>query len=128
MRWLLLLCLWGCSPQTMEDFHHEGQALTKKLIEDLRPIQCREELEEALPQLRKRFEGFVDLMIEVSEFQSQHPGKYFEEPDFAYSVDDELLEEIKRVYELEKGKELMERAQREPLLRLDSYKRKHSQK
>lgn len=120
----LLLCLAGCSPQTLEDFHHEGQGLTKTLIEDLKPIQCREELEEALPLLRKRFEAFVDLMIEASEFQAKRPGEYFEELGFSYSLDDELLEEMKRIYELEKGRELIEKAQREPLLRLDSYKRK----
>jgi Tfp pilus assembly protein PilP len=127
MNYLLLfflVSLLGCSPNSLEDYHHEGQSIVKKLIEDLKPIQSREELELALPILKKRFEALVDVMIASMKFQDKHEGEFFEEKEeYAFSLDDELLEELKRVYQLEKGRELIEKAEREPLLRLDACKR-----
>lgn len=117
---ICLVLLWGCSPNSLEDFHHEGQALVKNLIEELKAIQNREQLQKELPGLKSQFEELVDLMIAARKYQESHP----EEEIFDYaSFDDELLEEIKRIYKIEKGKELIEQAQREALLRLDAFHR-----
>lgn len=121
MGMFFILLFSGCSPHSLEDYYNEGQALTKKLIEELKPIQNREELEEALPKLKRQFEDLAALMIETRIFQLNHPEE--EAPEYAVSLDDELMEEMKRIYELEKGRELMEKAQREAFLRLDSFTR-----
>jgi hypothetical protein len=120
---LFLVLLWGCSPQSLEDYYHEGQTVAKKITDDLRHIHSREDLEMAIPALKKRFDELVNLMIDAREYQEKHPEEFFEEEAFAFSIDDELLEELKRIYEIEKGKELIEKAEREALLRLDAYKR-----
>jgi len=120
---LIYFCLWGCSPSSLEEYHYEGQTLSKKLLNELKSIESREDLERAVPYLKKQFESLVDLMIEARNFQEKYPEEYFDEPEYAVSLDDELLEEIKRIYQLEKGRVLIEKAQRESLLRLDAFKR-----
>ena len=59
-------------------------------------------------------------MIEARKFQEEEPF----EPDTTNTlVSDMLKEELKRIYKLEGGREVIEKAQKEALIRLDAFER-----
>lgn len=126
MRWTLgfLLLFCSCSPNSSEDFHREGRQRCRALIQDLRKIENREELLRAEAQLKKHFESLISLMIEAREFQQKHldeiEGEGVTEGN---EVDARLEEELRRVYAIEGGREVIERVQHEGLVRLDAYER-----
>jgi len=120
-RWLcLLLLLVGCSPTSKEDFQYEGEAICRQLVEELKKVQSREELIKAAPKLKGRFNELVDLMIEARVYEQQHEEEFDVIPQ-ASETSQQLLTELKRVYQLEAGRETIEKAQKEALLKLDAY-------
>ena len=120
---LLLLFFCGCGPSTSEDFRRQGEALSRLMSDDLRSVKSREELVQITPLLKKRFSDLVDLMIEARKFQQKHPDEMVAE-DFEHEMSDEFLVELKRIYRLEGGREIIENCQREALIRLDSFEHK----
>ncbi len=121
MRYIVFITLLcGCNPSSLEDFQHEGEALCKSIVLDLHKVRNREELAQTAPKLKKKFNGLVDLMIEARTYSRLHPEACALPPS---ATSEELLAELKRVYALEGGKEVVERAQREALIRLDSFER-----
>lgn len=126
MRWRLgfLLLLCGCSPNSSEDFHREGRERCRALIHDLGKIENREQLLRAEPQLKKHFESLVSLMIDAREFQQKH-GDEIESDSIIQEneVDGRLEEELRRIYAIEGGREVIEKVQHEGLVRLDAYER-----
>lgn len=126
MRRLLILstCLLlaSCSPSSFEEFQTEGEALTRQIIEELQKVQTTEQLLASAPRLKKRFSTLVELMIEAREFQEAHPEEWSGEKTLPEGTFNELLMiELERVHKLERGKEIVEGAQREALHRLDAY-------
>lgn len=120
----LFVIFMGCSPSSMEDFHHEGKAITRAITAELRKIETREDLSFAEPRLKRRFEDLVTIMIEAREFQIKHAEELLGAQLLEDDVEGELLkEELQRVYQIEGGKESIERAQRESMLRLDAYEK-----
>ena len=120
--WLLLI-VSACSPSSMSDFRHEGEARARAIAEQLGQIETREQLLQAEPQLKKHFEALVDLMIEAREFQDKHMEEVAVEPFSEERADHALEEELRRVYTIEGAREVIERAQQEALVRLDAYER-----
>ncbi len=116
---LFLLC--GCSPNSPEEFQQEGEACCRLLITDLQKIENREQLLLAAPVLKKHFEGLIDLMIEAREFQQKKGARDALESE--NSTDLILENELRRIYTIEGGREVIERAQQEALVRLDAYER-----
>ena len=119
---LLLLC--SCSPNSSADFQHEGEARCRVLTKELKKIENREQLLRAEPQLKKHFETLVDLMISAREFQRNHFDDVSQ--DAAYeenSAEIVLEEELRRIYAIEGGREVIERSQHEGLVRLDGYEK-----
>lgn len=117
---LFLLSLGGCAPSSLDDFQQEGDALCRQMIEQLQKIHTREDLLKAVPLLGVRFDAMVELMIQARLYQQKHPDdESFYESKWSDSLRDELL----RLYTLEGGRDLIERAQREPLLRLDAFEK-----
>ncbi len=110
----------GCSPNSLEDFKHEGESICRDLTEDLRQIQSREELIKKAPRLKSHFERLVDLMIEAKKFQEIAEEEWI---PLSTGASDTLCSELKRVYRLEAGRETIEKAQSEALLRLDAFER-----
>ena len=108
---LFLLC--GCSPNSSEEFQREGEASCRLLIADLQKIENREQLLLAAPLLKKRFEGLIDLMIEAREFQEKKEAESSEEMFSETSTDLVLENELRRIYTIEGGREVIERAQQE---------------
>ena len=126
MRWafgvFLLFC--GCSPNSSEEFHREGESRCRALVLDLEKIENREQLLRAELQLKRHFESLISLMIEAREFQQKHLDDVEGEGAFEEgSADVRLEEELRRIYAIEGGREVVERTQHEALVRLDAYER-----
>lgn len=121
---VFMALLVGCSPTSLEDFHYEGEAQCRALVEMMRNIRSRQELVQAKPKLKKHFEKIVDLMIEAREFQEMHAEELLETPHPCENKGSALLEEeLQRLYAIEGGKEIIENAQQEALIRLDAFER-----
>lgn len=120
---LLLAALYGCSPSSSEDFQREGEALSRTLIKHLEAIESQEELLRAEPVLKKDFEAYVDLIQQAREYQLKHADEIVLEASSDFSVSGELKEEMRRIFAIEGGREIIERAQQEALVRLDAFER-----
>jgi len=117
-----LLFLLGCAPNSLEDYQQEGEARCRKLIRILEEIQTREDLVRVEGELKKEFTKIVDLMIQAKSFQQENPEEK-EREQAGRQVSEELKVEMARIYRIEGAREIIERAQREPMLRLDAFER-----
>jgi hypothetical protein len=117
-----MLC--GCSPHSTEEFQREGETQLSLLVQDLQAIETREQLTTAAPRLKKHFESLVALILEARRFQEENPddagSESVVEPGI-FSL--RLEEELRRLYQMEGGKEVIEKAQHEALVKLDAYER-----
>jgi hypothetical protein len=117
---IVFLC--SCSPNSSEEFQREGEARCRLLIADLQKIENREQLLFVEPVLKRHFEGLIDLMIEVREFQQKRLEDISTEIPSEENTTEAFLEnELRRIYAIEGGREIIERAQQEALVRLDAY-------
>jgi hypothetical protein len=125
MQWVLIgvLFLCSCSPNSSKEFYREGNARSEALIRDLEKIETRQQLIHAESKLKKHFESLVILMIEAREFQQ----KKLDAPDIEAieesSANERLETELRRIYAIEGGREIIERAEAEGLAKLDAYER-----
>jgi hypothetical protein len=121
-RILLLVCLFlfGCQPTSLEDFQWEGSSLVRVLLKDLRKIETREDLIVMEPVLKKDFEKIVELIIQARTFQQKNPESEISFQNINPTLNLSVKEELKRIYEMEGGRECMERSQREAMLKLDA--------
>ncbi|MBS0604628.1 MAG: hypothetical protein JSS60_06285 [Verrucomicrobia bacterium] len=121
---VLLLLLCSCSPNSSEEFQREGEARCRLLTLELMKVENRQQLLRAEPLLKKHFESLITLMIEAREFQQKHVDEALSEIAFVENTADiRLEEELRRIYAIEGGREVIERAQHEALVRLDAYER-----
>ncbi|MDQ5956712.1 MAG: hypothetical protein ACH349_06110 [Candidatus Rhabdochlamydia sp.] len=122
---LIILILVGCNPSSYEDFQLEGDAHCRKMLNTLKCIQDRQQLMQAQPILRQHFEDLVDLMIAARKFQQSSLDSKEFYPSF-YSI--ALKEELKRLYEIEGGREIVERTQKQAFIRLGTMERQITKK
>ena len=61
-------------------------------------------------------------MIEAKEYQKKHPDELPPE-SVVHLSNDQLKDQLRRIYLIEGGREIVERAQQEALVRLDAYER-----
>lgn len=108
----ILLVLGACSPSSLADLRWEGEAETLKLAKELRHIETKEDLQKALPRLKKRFVRIADLLIQVRRFSPE------EIPDPSLASE-ELFRELARIYEIPGGREGIESAQTEAIHKLN---------
>jgi hypothetical protein len=121
--WIFLL-LGSCSPNSSEDFHREGGARSRSLVNILSQIENREQLLKAEPLIKKHFESLVTLMIEARDFEQKHLDDEMGEIALDEEAPQHLLEEqLRRVYAIEGAREVIERTQQEALIRLDAHER-----
>ncbi len=123
---IFMLFFWGCAPTSMNDFQHEGEARCRILIKELEKIETREQLLCAEVRLKKHFEALVDLMIAAREFQRSHMDDIPNEIENPVEV--LLQEQLRRIYSIESGREIIERSQQEALVRLDANERAQTKK
>ncbi len=113
-RLSFLLFLLACSARSVEDYQDDGVAIQRQLVKELSYIDNIAELKEAVPRLRRHFNSIVELIIEADQRHSQAD---IAAKSSRWSV--ALRSEMIRIYEWEGGREVMELAQREALVRLD---------
>ncbi len=114
----LVLC--GCQPTSLEDFQVEGSSLARVLLRDLRKVESREDLGLLEPILKKDFERMVDLIIQARVFHQKNPELEVSFQNVNETLNLSIMEELKRIYEMEGGRECIERAQKEAMLKLDA--------
>ena len=122
----LYFCLFfsSCSPNSQEDFQLETQAVCRLLTEQLQTVKSRDDLMDKMPGLKKIFNRLVDILIEARTYQTEHPELVWNAAAVVQQDWSEALQgEMRRIYNLEGGKELIEEAQRPSLLRLDRFER-----
>jgi len=118
---LAVVFLWGCAPSSMEEYRREGEALCRSFMQDLQKIETREDLVKAIPKIKRHYEEIADLIIQAQNFKKEHLGEAVDPWDSSDMLASEaLMFELKRIYRMEGGKELMENAQKEALFRLDA--------
>jgi hypothetical protein len=126
---MICLLFTGCSPSSLEDYRHEGEAVCRELTADLQCIQTREDLVSLETKLKKDFEKLVAVILDAQQFIQKHPDS---ETLQVYAIDTEMSDRIKvelqRVYQIEGAKEVIEKAQRESMLRLDGYAKMRQKK
>ncbi len=118
----LLLFFCSCSPNSAQEFQKEGETHCRNLVLELQKIEDREQLIAAEHKLKKQFEELIDLIIEAREYQQKQIDSdeaAFEENGFEAPLEKEL----RRIYTIEGGREVIERTQQEALVRLDAYER-----
>ncbi len=120
LLFILLTVLYGCSPSSLDDFQREGEALSRILIKHLESIESQEELLRAEPILKKDFEAYVDLINQARAYQLKHTDEIATDGGSDFSVSDELKKQLRRIFAIEGGREIIERAQQEALERLDA--------
>lgn len=122
---LSLILLLGCNPSSYEDFQCEGDAHCRKMLNTLKAIQDRQQLLQAQPILKQHFEELVNLIITARKFQQNSLETKDFYPSF-YSC--YVKEELKRLYKIESGREIIERAQKQAFLRLSTWERQMAKK
>lgn len=115
-----LSVFFSCQPSSLEEFQFEGASRTRLLLKDLKKIDTREDLLVAEPRLKKHFEKIVEVMIQARLFQQKNAGLEIPVLEIGQTMSCSLLEEMKRIYAIEGGRECIERAQREAMLKLDA--------
>jgi len=123
-RFLVILfsvvVLFGCHQSSLEEIQEKGVAQVELLLQILYKIETREDLSKVEFELKEVFEKLVVIMIEARFVQQKDPEAILSalpmREDRSYS----LMAELKRIYALEGGREVIERAEREAMLRLDA--------
>ena len=118
----LLALFFSCSTQSLTDFKHEGEAVSRLLIEELKHIRSRDDLIEHAPRLQVLFDRLVDVIIHAKKFKDCHPDAVVESfSPHEHSCSDQLRIELNRVLHMEGGQEVIEKAQESSLNRLDTF-------
>lgn len=117
---LFLSLFFSCQPSSFEEFQFEGAARVRLLLTDLKNIETREDLIKAEPILKKHFEKIVAIIIQARLFQQRNTGLEVPVLQIGQLLSSSLLEEMRRIYALEGGRECIERSQKEAMLKLDA--------
>lgn len=123
---VLLVIASGCSPESYDDFQREGERWSKEMSYELDQIQTREELVEKLPRIQKLYDEFAELFVEVRGYQLEQRGDEIQQ--YQNNASKQLSASLKRIYTLEGGRELMERAQKEALEKIDRFEKELEKK
>lgn len=119
---LALVFLAGCGPSSIEDFREEGKKTTDAILYTLKQVHTRDELVHSSPKLKSLFNQLVETMIAAHEFKDSHfqtETAEFADSDRELSL--QLKNELKRIYQIEGARELVEKCQEEALHRLDAF-------
>lgn len=117
---LSCLCLAACSPSSHSDFVYESDRICKRLIKDLKGIEHSQDLAASQARLEKDFSDLADLIIEAKKVQLENPDLFLQE--ILECPSSELLrQELVRVYAIEGGRDMVQKAEREALSRLERF-------
>lgn len=114
---IFFLLFLGCSHSSLEEVNREASEKMSSIAQDLKAVNKKEDLVKILPSLCKKFEKLTDLIILADSFSSDSY-KGVRNP---HKGSEMLLEELKRIYQLHGGRELIEKAQLKGLKKLEKY-------
>ncbi len=117
---LFLSVFFSCQPSSLDEFQFEGAARVRLLLTELKNIETREDLIKAEPLLKKHFEKIIGIIIQARLFQQKNASLEVPVLQVGQVLSCSLLEEMKRIYALEGGRECIERSQKEAMLKLDA--------
>lgn len=119
-KWLaVLFLLFSCSPSSSMDFMVEGEGLIKSLIEELKQMETKEDLLASQYRIKVKFDQISSLMLEAAlQPEEQNPSS----EGFISMYSEELFQEISRIYQIDEGREIMEKLQVDALDQLEVLK------
>lgn len=112
---LVFLFMMSCS--SPESFLRDSEHIQKQLLTLFQEVETIEDLTERGPVIRQLSMELVKLIEKVNEYYKGK--KRVEENRFTLPVSEALQWEMKRIYEIEGAREIVEKYQREALIRLD---------
>lgn len=124
---LFIFTINSCSSTTLEDCREEAEGITHSLISEMQKIHSRPELIKRLPKLKKMFDKLVDVIIASHEIKARQPDAHLLAIDDR-RLSDALRAEFIRLYSIEGGRDLIEKAQQDALYRLDAFLQKSGDK
>lgn len=121
---LILIIFCSCTEESLSLFRHEGEALSKELIAELKKIRVRDDLIEHAPRLKELFDSLVEIMIRAQKFKENHLESIEElAVHKEAAISDQLRIELNRILHMEGGREVIERVQESALNRLDAFEK-----
>ncbi|MDR3623663.1 MAG: hypothetical protein P4L16_00790 [Chlamydiales bacterium] len=122
---ILLAILTSCSPSSQEEFITEAESHSRMLVKELETIHTKEELLKKKASIRKGFTSLVHTAIQARKFQENHlsNSSNLELDNFEPFWGIRLKEELKRIYLLDGGRELIESYQKDALETLDLFEK-----
>ena len=102
-----------------ENYREKGQHLVHELILELRQIHSRDQLLAAQISLKKIYSSLAALIIEAELYRRKYPDEELLEFVFEERIySEQLRKELNRLYEIEGGRECMEKCQEQALFLL----------
>ncbi len=111
----LFIFLISCGPRSLDDFQEEGEGVIRSLVQELKSIHKRDQLLAACPKLQRYFDRLAMIMIEAEEYQKKHGEKENGQNQLNHELSDQLRVELNRIYEIEGGRQIMEKCQEKGL-------------
>lgn len=116
---LFALCfLTSCNLSSEGDFRSEGEKIVEEISFILSRVETHDELQSAVPRLKKKFNKLAALLLEVRSFREKNPDRSFSEEPLLES--EALFRELARLYEIPGCREIVEQAQIEAVYKLTS--------
>lgn len=119
---VVFVALAGCG-ESVEGFRHKGAKRAECFAQDLGRIENAQDLRQSENRIKKHFNALVDLMIAARQWQAKRGCEDVPVPEMCASYR-HLQQELTRISLMEGGKEFLQRAQQEALIRLDRYERR----
>lgn len=105
---LIFLLLSGCTQKTAGDFLTESEERCSELVAILEKAGTLDELMKAEPEIKKKFNEIAALMLQAQDYDEKHPSSESVKP---VPSSGPLLDELRRIYSIKGGREVIERAQ-----------------
>jgi len=108
------LCFCGCSCSNIEEVRRESNHIMEVIACELESVEKKDDLKKIIPSLSDKFERLVDLVIladslEETSVQSETKGSSL------------LFAQMKRIYQMHEGRDLIEAAQLKGLKKLEKH-------
>lgn len=114
----------GCHRTSQEEIYEEAQSALRSLVLSLQEVRGHEAMQAYTSRVTRHFEKLVSLMIAAREASIEETSAH--ESLSMYSNEnwgEKLRIELERIFEIEGGKEWIERCQYPALVQLDRFER-----
>lgn len=115
----LFFILCSCGSHNLEDYKEEGEGITRSLIQELKKIRTREKLLASTHKLKALFNRLADTMISAEIYRRDHPDLEIAEAN--HELSDQLRGELNRIYEMDGGRQIIEKCEEKALHRLHLF-------